>query len=216
MPEEEVSVKAKLIDLITKPSEEIIKTIGELRDVTEKDLNELREHLYEYYEGNEAKAEEHYEKILAELEVYYESHGQIVGKSLAELLEVLEEYYGSALELQMEAEDRGIKKIGEVEEAYQDLMRSARIAKTAVGALAASIAAVRSKTVTITVIRKTVYKTVGKAGGGGGGSTGSNPFEENGGRASMSTAEGKVFTEQVTLPALKTLAREGKIDKVVH
>lgn len=239
-----------------------------LIEISRRDLEKFEEHLNEYYDGNEEKAKEHYEKVLEELETYYHSQGVVIGDSLADLLEVLDEYYKDQEEMETAAGKKKIetansvwseyKKIlldavGALKRGFEDLegavdatdneirdinvskavselnslkstmsvvKKAADSAKTAVNSLAMSIASLRSKTITITVIRKTVYVTVGKkpSGGsssGGGVAKGSNPFGENGGRAVLSAAEGKVFTEQTILPALKVLAREGKVEEIV-
>ncbi len=109
-----------------------------------------------------------------------------------------------------------VEKIGSVSSALGEVGTQASSVQKAVAALKREIASMKDKTITITTIRHTIYKSSGKASGGSSGaSEGSNPFSEGAGGRAMSSAEGKNFTERTTLPALKILAREGKVEKVV-
>jgi len=161
MPEKEVSVKAKLIDNISEPSEKVIERIDKLGEVTERNLLHLREELVEYYEGNEQKAEAHYRIILEELEVYHRTQETVIGDNLRGLIELYDDFYEKKLRKQMAAGDEGIAKTKEVGESYADLAQEARLAKIAIDELGASIAALESKTITITTIQKTEYVTEG-------------------------------------------------------
>lgn len=110
-----------------------------------------------------------------------------------------------------------VGEIDSVRAALRGIGTAASVAKSEVTSLKREIESLRSKTIVITVIRRTIYKTEGSSGGGSSGAAaGSNPYSEGGGRPTLSTAQAKVFTEQVTLPALKTLAREGKVEEVVR
>jgi len=254
MPEQEVSVIAKLVDMITSPVKVVFESLESLLGVSKK--VESEEMLTPALTG--------WSKILNALMFVFPGLEPILGgfiktvDTVADVVDTtvgLTQDYSGAMDVlkgilpqvgdageelteQMEEEDEAIRQVGEAaEEAGGDMSElggefgslagSAAAARAAVAALRAEIAAMKSKTIVITVVTRKVTVTVkgktsasGGVGAGGSASTtvslGSNPFGPNGGMGGMSSIEGKEFTEKVVLPSLKTLAREGKVDEVVH
>lgn len=276
MPEQEVSVQAKLVDMLTEPIKSIIELFLELRNKNMEHgdaVKELIELAGEYGRTQtdvgesvavlmrgELETTEARQKAMRILDEIAGEYGvrqtdimeELAGKwlrgidltkeqqeAVRQLTEIADMYGRTQTDISesvavlvrgeletTEARQKAFRILDEIAGEFgvrqTDMMEQVAGATwrtvAAVRALRAEIEAIKSKTITITVIRKTVYKSEGRSSGGvsGGASAGSNPYSDNGGRPTLSLAEAKVFTEQTILPALKTLGREGKVEEVVH
>lgn len=145
----------------------------------------------------------------------------------------------TALQEQMDAEDAAVRAVGKAAEEYEAILEKERSAlsgkvkeydsirsassqaASAVRSLNSAIGSLKSKTITITTIY--VYKTRGSKGSNPyeGSSKGSNPYSSSapttgpGLSSTTDAADAKDIVEKTVLPALKTLAREGKVSEEV-